>query len=242
TVEKSARRLPAKYKYPVILFEPHDLNLVGGPPSRRRDYFDRIFGDLSEEYATNLSKFNKALRQRNELLKSETLSPADLFAWNLLLSDYGSSIANVRAELSNLINKSLDSTYHSIAENNDHVSLSYSPVKSSLTKEIYLSELERSFERDHIIGYTTFGIQRDTFDFIFNEKMADGSASRGETRSIILALKFVEAGLLASHSSEKPLILLDDVFSELDDTRRHALVENFKNHQVVITSVEDVKI
>ena len=77
--------------------------------------------------------------------------------------------------------------------------------------------------------------------FSLTKKKADGSASRGETRSIILALKFVEAKIIESKLGEKPIILLDDVFSELDNTRRKFLVNNFKNHQVIITSVEDIK-
>ncbi len=75
-------------------------------------------------------------------------------------------------------------------------------------------------------------------NFSLTKKKADGSASRGETRSIILALKFVEAKITESKLGEKPIILLDDVFSELDNTRRSSLIDNFKNHQVIITSVE----
>ena len=78
------------------------------------------------------------------------------------------------------------------------------------------------------------------FIFIFNQKIANGSASRGETRSIILALKFIEADLVYQKQNQKPLILLDDVFSELDETRRKCLIKNFKNNQVIITSVEEV--
>ena len=74
--------------------------------------------------------------------------------------------------------------------------------------------------------------------FLFNEKEADGTASRGETRSIILALKFNEAELIETETRKKPVILLDDVFSELDKNRQTALVEKFKNHQVILTSVE----
>lgn len=239
TVDKTARRLPVKHKYPVILFEPHDLNLVSGPPARRRDYFDRIFSDLSEDYASTLSKYNKALRQRNELLKSETLSSTDLFAWNLLLADLGTSLATSRTTYIDLINQTLDPTYHSIADNTDQIHLRYTPATPHVTKEQYLSALEQNYERDRLLGYTTFGVQRDTMDFIFNNNLADGSASRGETRSIILALKFVESNIITEKLGKTPIILLDDVFSELDESRRKCLVSNFKNNQVIITSVEE---
>lgn len=239
TIDKTSRRLPVKHKYPIILFEPHDLNLISGPPSRRRDYFDRIFSDLSEDYATSLTKYNKALRQRNELLKSETLSSTNLFAWNLLLADLGVTLANFRATYIDLINQTLNYTYYSIAENDDEIHLRYSTTIPGVTKEQYLHSLESSYDRDRLLGYTTFGIQRDTTDFIFNYNLADGSASRGETRSIILALKFVESNIITEKLGKTPIILLDDVFSELDESRRKCLVSNFKDNQVIITSVED---
>ena len=238
TMDKTSRRLPTKSKYPVILFEPHDLNLISGPPSRRRDYFDRIISDQNEEYASTLSKFNKALRQRNELLKSDNLAPSSLFAWNLLLANLGSDLSSARNDYINNINQVIGDTYYSIAENSDTISLAYSTYKPDITKEEYLYYLERNFDKDRILGYTSFGVQRDTIDFIFNHTLADGSASRGETRSIILALKFIEAKLITKKQNKKPLILLDDVFSELDDKRRKCLVNNFRDHQVIITSVE----
>ncbi len=240
TKDKASHRLSAKNKYPVILFEPHDLNLVSGPPARRRDYFDQLFSDFSEEYATAINKYKKAIRQRNELLKSETIRKDTLYSWNLLLATFGSFLNLARKTYFSGLNQSLNPTYHSIAENSDTISITYRPVAENLTKETYLHYLDESFEKDKILGFTSFGIHRDAVDFIFNNQPADGSASRGETRSIILALKFVEANTTTAKFGKKPLILLDDVFSELDFTRRRALIDNFKDNQVVITSVEDV--
>ena len=82
----------------------------------------------------------------------------------------------------------------------------------------------------------------DDFVFNFNNKQADGSASRGETRSIILALKFIEASIIYEVLNKKPIILLDDVFSELDEVRQKSLIKNFKNNQVILTSVDEVKL
>lgn len=240
TIDKTSRRLALKNKYPIILFLPSDLNLVSGPPSRRRDYFDRIYSDFSDDYAVKLRKYNKALRQRNELLKQEVVDKTALFPWDLLLANLGSELVKYRTEFTAEINKTLNKTYYSIAENKDIVELLYTTAIKNITKDIFLNQLNKNHDKDCILGYTTFGIQRDTFDFIFNNKPADGSASRGETRSIILALKFVEAAIVENKLNKKPIILLDDVFSELDDTRRHCLVNNFKNHQVIITSVEDI--
>ncbi len=238
--DKKSRRLPKKAKYPVVLFQPSDLNLVSGSPCRHREYFDRVFSEISEEYGESLSKYEKALRQRNELLKSDSLQESSLFSWNLLLARYGSILNKKRQEFTEIINEQIAPTYYSIAENSDEVELSYQTELKNLTESEYLKKLEQNLTKDSYLGHTSFGVHRDNFEFIFNKKPANGSASRGETRSIILALKFVEAKIIENKLNERPIILLDDVFSELDNSRRKCLINNFKNHQVIITSVEAV--
>ena len=238
--DKKSRRLPPKAKHPVVLFQPSDLNLISGSPSRHRDYFDRIFSELNPEYSESLSKYEKALHQRNELLKSNQIPKDSLFSWNLMLARYGSILNRKRGELTQNINCDLNPVYYSIAENDDQISLNYQTELKNITEAEYLKALEQNLTKDSYLGHTSFGVHRDNFEFIFNQKPADGSASRGETRSIVLALKFVEAKIIEDKLGEKPLILLDDVFSELDNTRRKCLINNFKHHQVIITSVEEV--
>lgn len=240
TLGKKTRRLPAKNKYPVVLFQPSDLNLIDHAPSRRRTYFDRIFSQFDSRYASALSKYDKALRQRNELLKSDTLSLESIFSWNIILSKYGTDLYNMRSQFITEINSSLTPTYHSIADNNDQINIAYQTTVRLGNEAKYLSILEANFEKDRYLGHTSFGVHRDDYIFNFNHTHADGSASRGESRSVILALKFVEANLIFDKTNKRPLILLDDVFSELDPNRRRCLINNFKNNQVVITSVEEV--
>lgn len=240
TVTQKTNRLPKKHKYPVVIFLPSDLNLISGSPTRHRDYFDQMFDQFSDEYHQAISRYQKALRQRNELLKTDHATPGHLFSWNILLSKYGTIINNYRKTFIQEINQSLNQLYGSIAENQDEVFLQYTSESSDLSESDYLAKLERDFAKDTLLGHTTFGVHRDNFEFIFNRQLADTSASRGETRSIILALKFLEANLIFDKLQKKPLILLDDVFSELDETRRRCLVNNFKNHQVIITSVNDI--
>lgn len=237
---KKSRRLPKKNKYPVVLFQPSDLNLIDHAPSRRRTYFDRIFSQFDDSYASALSKYDKAIRQRNELLKSDTISPDSVFSWNIILSKYGTDLYNLRQQFIGEINSYLTTTYRSIADNNDEVSIIYRTNITSSNEDKYLSILESNFDKDHYLGHTSFGVHRDDYIFDFNHTHADGSASRGESRSVILALKFIEANLIHLKSGKRPLILLDDVFSELDPTRRKCLIKNFQDNQVIITSVEDV--
>lgn len=238
-LDKKTRRLPKAHKYPIILFQPSDLNLISGSPSRHREYFDRFFSQLDESYAINLSRYEKAIRQRNEIIKSESCTPASLFSWNLLLAKYGAKLHQFREGITAEVNHLLTPTYASIASNDDQINLSYHTAITNSTENAYLNILESNYDKDFYLGHTSFGVHKDDFEFIFNHQPADGSASRGESRSIILALKFIEANLITTTLNQKPIILLDDVFSELDDSRRKCLVNNFKKHQVIITSVED---
>ena len=236
--DKKNKRLPKKNKYPIILFLPSDLNLISHSPGRRRDYYDRIFSQFNEQYAVSLSKYEKALKQRNELLKEDNLSQDKLFSWNIMLSKYGTDIYKLRKQYINEINQQLTDVYRSIANNQDEINIIYKSDLKNPSSDSYLKQLEDNFTKDSYLGHTSFGIHRDDYIFYFNHKPADGSASRGETRSVILALKFTEANLLKQKNNQTPVILLDDVFSELDEARRKSLIKNFKNNQVIITSVE----
>lgn len=238
TTEKKNKRLPRKNRYPVVLFLPSDLHLMSASPTSRREYFDRILGQLNENYSSSLSRYEKALRQRNELLKTEAVSRSSMFSWNILLAKYGVEIERARQSFVGEINKRLTEVYRTIAKNQDRVELVLETQVGVMTEDEYLNRLEQDFERDKILTHTGFGVHRDDMKFYFNDKLADGSASRGEVRSIILALKFIEADLIKEKLRLQPVVLLDDVFSELDEIRRRCLVENFKNNQVIITSVD----
>lgn len=233
--DKKTRRLTKKFKYPIVLFEPDDLNLVGSSPTSRRNYFDRFFGQLSESYADSLLRYNKALRQRNELLKQEMVNFGDLFSWNVLLTKHGMELVETRRKLVERINEKFTEIYRSIAENDDEISLRFDSEVGS--EHEFLKILERDFNRDKILGHTGFGVHRDNYEFVFNGCTADGSASRGEVRSSILALKFIEARMILEILGKQPIVLLDDVYSELDETRQRCLVKNFKENQIILTSV-----
>ena len=236
--DKKTARLPKKYRYPVVLFLPDDLHLVHASPTSRREYFDRILSQIDDNYSSVLSRYNKALKQRNELLKNEYVTDNMVFSWNILLAKYGCEIRKKRIELVERINERLTEVYRTIAKNNDEVKID--GVTELLDESEYLAILERDFQKDKILGHTSFGVHKDNYEFVFNNKKADGSASRGEVRSVILALKFIEAEMILERTGKKPVVLLDDVFSELDDVRQKCLVQNFKDNQVIITSVKGV--
>ena len=240
--DKKTARLPVKERYPIVLFLPEDLHLIASSPTRKREYFDRILAQLNSKYSSSLARYNKALKQRNELLKQEFVTEEMMFSWNILLAKYGVEIRKTREQLIETFNEELTSTYRSIADNKDEIGLKYISYTGDVSESEYLKLLSLDFERDKLTGHTNFGVHKDNYEFLFNNMQADGSASRGEVRSVILALKFIEAMEAYKTLGKKPVVLLDDVFSELDKTRQKSLVKNFKNHQVILTSVEGVNI
>jgi DNA replication and repair protein RecF len=240
---KKYLRLPKKNRYPVVLFLPDDLHLISSSPTRKRDFFDRILAELDDSYSVNLNRYEKVLKQRNDLLKKNSDKGVGeisnmIFSWNLLLAKYGVWIRRRRQSFVDELNARLTKTYRSIAENSDEVFVKYVLQGEAVSENEYLRRLEAEMGRDLILGHTGFGVHRDNYEFLFNGSDANGSASRGEVRSIVLAMKFIEADLIFEKTSKRPVVLLDDVFSELDKVRQKALTQNFKDNQVIITSVE----
>ena len=240
---KKYLRLPKKNRYPVVLFLPDDLHLISSSPTRKRDFFDRILAELDDSYSVNLNRYEKVLKQRNDLLKKNSDKGVGeisnmIFSWNLLLAKYGVWIRRRRQSFVDELNARLIKTYRSIAENSDEVFVKYVLQGEAVSENEYLRRLEAEMGRDLILGHTGFGVHRDNYEFLFNGSDAYGSASRGEVRSIVLAMKFIEADLIFEKTSKRPVVLLDDVFSELDKVRQKALTQNFKDNQVIITSVE----
>jgi DNA replication and repair protein RecF len=228
-------RLPATSKYPVVLFEPDNLRLLHGSPARRRQFVDKFAAQLVPGYSRVLHRYERALLQRNKLLKSNA-SANSLFAWDVSLAKYGAQIIDIRVRLIERLNAGLDPTYHTIAQTKDVVSLHYSHTVIDHTEQKMLTELESRIEKDKLLGYTGVGPHRHDVLFNFNNSPAIGSASRGEVRTIILALKFLEVDIIQEVTDQPPIILLDDVLSELDDKRQIHLATKFQDHQIIMTS------
>lgn len=234
--EKISYRLSPVHKYPVVLFEPDDLRLINGSPTRRRHFIDTLISSVNPSYATTLRKYERALKQRNALLKKQFIAADDVFVWNVALSEYGAQLVVQRIAFIEKLNKTLNVVYNTIASSKDDVTIHYSDTTIGNTKQKLMSELHARFERDRILGYTSTGPHRHDVVFKFNNTPALAGASRGEVRTIILALKFLEVSLIEDLTGSKPIILLDDVFGELDRNRQLQLMQNFKKHQIIFTS------
>lgn len=234
--DKVMYRLMPRYKYPVVLFEPDDLRLLHGSPTRRRKFIDNFISQLDPAYLNSLHKYERALKQRNNLLKKQLIKNDELFAWGITLSEHGSYIIEKRIAFIEQINNKLNDAYNLIAKSKDAVSIHYSHTYIGDIKQKLLNDLHNHQDRDRIIGFTSTGPHRHDVIFRFNDFPALDVASRGEMRSIVLALKFLEVDIIEKIVGQKPIVLLDDVFSELDDDRQKSLL--FGQHQTIITTTD----
>lgn len=239
--DKPYKILTANHVLPIVLFEPNHLLLLNGQPDLRRSYLDNLLEQTVTGFAGLRKHYRRALAQRNALLKSARRPSKDqLFVWNLRLSELGGAIATARLELVTDIAKQLPELYAKISKDkNTKVSIEYvSKLPTKSYETALLHALEKHLDQDLIRGFTTYGPHRDDFVVYFNGRPAQEVASRGETRTVLLALKIYELHKKENISGEKPLLLLDDVFSELDGKRRHALASFLKSHQTFITTTD----
>lgn len=235
---KTHRRLIQSVKRPIILFQPDDLNLINGSPNRRRQFIDDLISQIQPEYSGYLNRYEKALRQRNNLLKQQIETgkyDSDfLFSWNIILGNYGSKIIRSRVQLIKQINQLIQETYQKITGSYDEIKVEYSERYEKLDsiQQVLFNQLS-----DHFIA-TPVGPHRHDIIFTFNNQPAAQHASRGEVRSLILALKIIEQQIVKKSTNYQPIILLDDVLSELDEQRRRFLIDNLEDSQVIITTTE----
>ena len=233
---KTTARIPQKQKHPVVLFEPEDLRLLHGSPARRRQFIDRFISQLNPLYGPSLRKYERALKQRNNLLKSAYIQDDQLFAWNVALAEHGAYVIEQRIAFIEQLNQNLAQLYQDIAGTHDDVSIHYSHTFVGDIKQKLLNELHAHLDRDRYMGSTSVGPHRHDVIFEINHSPALSTASRGEARTIVLALKFLEVDIIEQLTGKTPIILLDDVFSELDATRQKLLTSHLKGHQIIITS------
>lgn len=237
--KKQFIRLSQKQSLPVVLFEPNHLQLFIRGPSTRREYFDDYLQRSVQGYKTTLNKYNRTIAQRNSLLKNQNFKRDELFAWNIKLCELAGQIVKERTKLVNKLSKSIGKTYSAVANKKSSVKFEYiTNIDTEQYTSSLLKKLEEQFELDKARGFTGAGPHREDINVLLNAQNASTTASRGETRTLLLALKVFELNELEKINGHKPLLLLDDVFSELDGARRRYLVDYLKDHQTIITTTD----
>lgn len=238
--DKAQRRLTLNQTLPVVLFEPNNLLLLSGEPALRRDFLDNLLSQISPGFSETNARYLRALKQRNTLLKRALPASKDqFFAWDVRLSELGGVVASERVKLIGQITAELPAVYSKLAKQKTEVQLEY---KTSLKLTDYssslLKKLESELRLDSLRGFTGHGPHRDDLVVSINGQPMSGIASRGEARTLLLALKVIELKQLEQFRNEPPVLLLDDVFSELDGKRRRAVTEYLKDHQTFITTTD----
>jgi DNA replication and repair protein RecF len=218
-----------------VVFNPEDIRLVTGSPSRRREFLDSIFSQMEWRYATALAQYNKALKHRNELLdqiRAGTNSKSELFYWDQSLIKNSKIIHDFRLSF---INSANDFFQNHPNPEIQTIFLNYHP--SYLTAQ----KLESNYQLDLHRGHTQAGVHLDDFSFdnlIFkndDKNLADWG-SRGQQRLATLSLKLAEINYIEAISHDHPILLLDDIFSELDTEHQKLVVDLCQHYQSFFTS------
>ncbi len=233
-------RLPLNQTIPVVLFEPSHMQLLQGPPEMRRNFVDDLIEQTVSGYSRLRSQYKRTLAQRNALLKKgRPAASKQLFAWNVRLSELGGQIATERQKLIANFNQAISKHYSRLATKRHSIELHYETTCNlAHYSSQLLHHLEKDLEVDIARGFTSLGPHRDDLVVFLRGKPAGTSASRGETRTVLLALKLLELQLIEQSRQQPPLLLLDDVFSELDGSRRRALTKILQDHQSFITTTD----
>ena len=225
-----------------VIFCPEDLKLVKGSPGVRRKMLDLGICQLRQKYFHSLSAYYKILEQRNRLLKDNPESEM-FWVWNQKLVESGTDIIWYRNSFIERLNEKIKKIIKDICDEN--IDLIYDcgfeaenlKDKKSI-KVSFEEEIKRNESREKKFGISLIGPHRDDFKIILNGKEAKFYASQGQQRTIALAIKMAEVELIKDDMGETPVLLLDDVLSELDEKRREYVLNKIKNIQVIITCTE----
>jgi DNA replication and repair protein RecF len=224
-----------------VLFHPEDMNMLCLSPSLRRKYVDTILSQTDPLYFDAIVNYNRLIKQRNKLLALIHDGDAkidELIVWDDKVAMYGIYIGKKRTDLVKFFNTVLPDNYNKISQTGDEVSMKYvqSLILNVQTKEEYLNGLKRALNNDLRYGQSTRGVHRDDVKFDYNGHDISEFGSRGEMRTIVIALKLSEITYIEREMGRKPILLLDDVFSELDKSRQQFLIETISGFQSFVTT------
>lgn len=219
----------------IVFFSPEDLNIIKNGPSQRRRFLDLELCQLDKIYLSDLANYNKILNQRNKLLKDlifrreliDTLS-----VWDMQLVDYGQRIIRRRSAFINELSEIVYSIHKKISGNREELKLTYEP---SVSVEQFEQELSRVREKDRKYCQTSVGPHRDDLLFQIGNVDIRTFGSQGQQRTSALSLKLSEIELVKNLIHDTPVLLLDDVLSELDSSRQNYLLGSIHNIQTIIT-------
>ena len=226
----------------VVLFSPDDLKIVKGSPAERRKYLDLCMSQQDKTYYRLIRDYDRIVQQRNNLLKElqyKKANKAQLDVWNQYLIEYGSQIIFKRLQYLKVLVPMARKVQQALTRETERFSVTYhcsmgaiGDFTVSQIKEVFQNILSQKIEEEIIKGTTLWGPHRDDLIFYLNGMDLKKYGSQGQQRTAILSLKMAELQTFYRLHGEYPLLLLDDVMSELDDHRRHFLIQMVKKYQI----------
>ena len=219
----------------IVFFSPEDLNIIKNGPAERRRFIDLELSQLDKVYLNNLANYNRIVNQRNHLLKDiyhqeDLIETLDI--WDLQLIEYGTKIIERRKKFIEQVNEIISDIHKKLTGNKEQIELVYEPNTGIFTLE---QALKRSRERDLKMKSTSAGPHRDDICFLNKDIDIRKFGSQGQQRTAALSLKLSEIELVKRITKDKPVLLLDDVLSELDKHRQNYLLDSINDIQTLIT-------
>jgi len=229
-------------KFNAVLFSPEDFSVIKDGPSERRRFTDIAISQIKPNYFNCLLKYREIIKQKNLILKDNSGFSAMLDIYNESLSDVAADIIYYRNKFYSFISENVGILHKQVTLTNDKFEIVYEPCveisdRKTMKREI-LKKLERLREKEMLERTSIFGPHREDVSFYINGKKIKEYASQGQQRTAILILKLAQAEYIKEMSGEYPVLLLDDILSELDADRRRYFLREIKNKQVVITSTD----
>lgn len=234
-----------------VVFIPEHLNLIKGSPELRRNYLDDVAVMQTKTHLQKLSRYNRGLKQRNNILSfinpntSEAELSAHLASWNEVMAGEGINVTYGRLKYFAFLKEYAAEIYSKLTEGTEKLNMEYysSVFKTdsidftdvNLLFKKYVQELENNINTEMKLRYTVAGVHRDDVNFYINGMAARDFASQGQLRSAALALKLSEAEIIRRKNKTCPVVILDDILSELDFVRRGFVINNIEKSQVFIT-------
>jgi DNA replication and repair protein RecF len=227
-------------RFVLVTFIPEDLILIRGGPLERRQFLDKLAVDLKPSYLRVLLAYHQALKNKNEILKRPGATARQLTPWNELMVQYGEIVWKNREEVVSILSSSTEDLYQHIAGDKTKLQLKLLYMGSSHERPSLQEELESRQGEELARKRALVGPHKDDLVIALNGQAARNFASQGQVRSVVLALKLASVEIVRSYRGEYPIVLLDDVDSELDQLRSSQLFELVAqtSAQVFITSTE----
>ncbi len=219
----------------VVFFSPEDLGIIKNGPGERRRFIDMELCQIDKIYLYNLTKYNKILMQRNNLLKQIRFNAElldTLSIWDKQLVIYGKNVIDRRIEFINQLNSIIFNIHKKLSGGKEELVIQYD---SNVSSELFEKKLEDSIDRDISLKMTNVGPHRDDILFLVKDIDIRKFGSQGQQRTAALSLKLAEIELLKRITRQSPILLLDDVLSELDRNRQNYLLDSIKDIQTIIT-------